>query len=269
MYPETILPIAAHIPHAGTEVPNSVRDQFLSRPDELWREIIRVTDWYTDELFGIPGTAICQTPISRVVVDLERYIDDGLEENAAFGQGVIYAHNTLGGKIRRQISDQERSLLLDNYYRPWHLTLELNIEQQLARWGHCLLLDCHSFPDEPFGHEGEEVVPRPDICLGLNADNTHPWLLKRCVSLFEHHGYSVRTDGPYAGCLVPHKHLGDERVPAITLEINRRLYLQTAEQETYGPGDKPIKSGAFDAVRNDIWSIVLLLAKEATCRAPA
>ena len=48
MYPETILPIVAHIPHAGTKIPNAVRDQFLPDPGELWREIDMVTDWYTD-----------------------------------------------------------------------------------------------------------------------------------------------------------------------------------------------------------------------------
>jgi hypothetical protein len=57
MYPETILPIVAHIPHAGTGVPDAVRDQFLHYPGELWREIAMVTDWYTDELFGLPGPA--------------------------------------------------------------------------------------------------------------------------------------------------------------------------------------------------------------------
>ena len=71
MYPETILPIAAHIPHSGTAIPDSVRSQFLHWEGELWREIAMVTDWYTDELFGIPGIAVTQTPISRIVVDLE------------------------------------------------------------------------------------------------------------------------------------------------------------------------------------------------------
>ena len=79
MYPEIILPITAHIPHPGTGIPDAVRDQFIPWPGELWREIAMVTDWYTDELFGLPGIAATQTPINRVVVDLERYSDDSLE----------------------------------------------------------------------------------------------------------------------------------------------------------------------------------------------
>ena len=202
MYPETILPIAAHIPHAGTVVPDALRYQFLPWDGELWREIAMVTDWYTDELFGIPGIAVTQTPISRVVVDLERYTDDSKEEKAAFGQGVIYTHNTLGEQIRTELSEPERRLLLDNYYRPWHLQLELNVVQQLARWGHCLLLDCHSFPDEPFAHEEDHGQFRPDICLG-SCENTPGWLLDSCRGLFLQRGYSVAVDFPYSGCLVP------------------------------------------------------------------
>lgn len=265
MYPETILPIAAHIPHAGTVVPEPVRDQFLPWAGELWREIAMVTDWYTDELFGIPGIAVTQTPISRVVVDLERYADDSLEKNAAYGMGVIYTHNTLGEQIRAELSEPKRRLLLDNYYRPWHLQLELNVVQQLARWGRCLLLDCHSFPDDPFAHEEDHGQPRPDICLG-SCDNTPRWLLDSCRDLFLQRGYSVAVDFPYSGCLVPARCHRDPRVPALMIEINRRLYLKPASREAYRLGNVPIRLRSFDRLRNDIWSVILSLAQETECR---
>ncbi len=260
------MPIAANIPHAGTEIPEAVRDQFLPYQGELWREVAMVTDWYTDELFGIPGIAVSQTLINRVVVDLERYSDDDLEEQAAVGQGVIYTHNTLGEQIRRKLSSVERRLLLENYYRPWNLNLELNIEQQLARWGYCLLLDCHSFPNEPFAFEDDRGFSRPDICLGVSGSNTPGWLVDSCQDHFLKRGYTVGVDFPYAGCLVPERFLDDDRVPAIMLEINRRLYLKPAVREMYRNGDLPLRLGGFDVLRNDIWSVVLLLAREVVCR---
>jgi len=267
MYPETILPIAAHIPHAGTEVPDAVRDQFLPYPGALWRDIATLTDWYTDELFGMPGIAVSQTPISRVVVDLERYIDDELEEKAAFGQGVIYTHNTLGEEIRREISKAERNLLVENYYRPWHLQLQLNVEQQLEQWGHCLLLDCHSFPDEPFPHEDDHDLPRPDICLGYNCHNTPQWLMDCCIDLFLGCGYkTVGIDFPYAGCLVPDSYRGDARVPSIMVEINRRLYQQPVVREAFRLGNIPIKLPQFEALKNDIWSVMLALSQLTKCK---
>ena len=115
MYPATTLPITAHIPHAGHAIPIRVRDHFLPGAPELWQELVALTDWYTDELFGLPGIAISQTPINRLVVDLERFTDDTLEEKAAVGQGVIYTHNTLGERIRRTLSDRERYQLLEHW----------------------------------------------------------------------------------------------------------------------------------------------------------
>jgi N-formylglutamate amidohydrolase len=265
MYPETILPIVAHIPHAGTDIPTAVRDQFLIDQTELWQEVTALTDWYTDELFTLPGIAVSQTPISRIVVDLERYTDDSLEEKAAFGQGVIYSHSTEDKPIRRELSEKERRQLLDNFYRPWHLQLELNIEQQIARWGHCLLLDCHSFPSEPFANEDDRGRPRPDICLGT-GNNTPQWLVDHAVDLFRNQGYSVEVDFPYPGCLVPDRFQGDPRVPAIMIEINRHLYLEPLLPGAHQHGSAPATLPRFDALKNGIWSVMLSLSQVATCR---
>ncbi len=266
MYPETILPIVAHIPHAGTELPSAVRDQFVQDPEELWREVVTVTDWYTDELFGLPGIAKVQTPINRVVLDLERFVDDEQEEQAAVGQGVIYSHDSRGEQLRRVLSDEEHQSLLDDYYHPWHLKLEMDIEQQLGCWGHCLQLDCHSFPDEAFENRAPYEVTPPDICLGVHSVNTPQWLIDSCRMLFRDRGYSVSVDFPYAGCLVPDRFAGNKQVPSIMLEINRRLYLKPSHREAYRLGNVPIKTANFETLRNDIWADMLLLAQEAQCR---
>ena len=265
MYPETILPITAHIPHAGTAIPSAVRHQFTPNQQALWKEILRLTDWYTDELFSIPGIAKSQTPISRLVLDLERYSEDEQEDNAQFGQGVIYTHNTLGELIRHEPAPAERQLLLDTYYRPWHLKLETNLEQQLQRWGYCLLLDCHSFPNKPFSHEYDNGRARPDICLGTSI-NTPSWLMEACCSFFQDSGYTVEVNFPYSGCLVPNRFEADIRVPAIMIEINRRLYLEAVQPITAESNSPPMKSAEFETVRNDIWASMLSLALEASHR---
>lgn len=265
MYPETILPIAAHIPHAGTKIPPAVRYQFVPDQQALWNEILRLTDWYTDELFSLPGIVKSQSPISRIVIDLERYCEDDLEDNARFGQGVIYTHNTHGECMRHEPSPAERQLLLDTYYRPWHLKLETNLEQQLERWGYCLLVDCHSFPDEPFFHESDNGRDRPDICLGTSI-NTPSWLMVACYSFFRDRGYTVVVNFPYAGCLVPSRFEGDIRVPTIMIEINRRLYLEPVQPISNRPNSPPMKSAEFETIKNDIWAAMLGLALEASHR---
>ncbi|MCB0638311.1 MAG: N-formylglutamate amidohydrolase [Lewinella sp.] len=268
MYPETILPIVAHIPHAGIEIPAAVRGQFVPGSAELWREILLLSDWYTDELFAVPGIATVKTPISRLVVDLERFTDNSREPRAAVGQGVVYTHRTDGSPLRRQLSDSERRNLLENYYRPWHLQLELDIIQQTTRWGHCLLLDCHSFPDEPFANEQPDRRGRPDICLGLSDSNSPAWLVDSFTEAFTRAGYSVELDTPYAGCLVPEQFRGNPSVPAIMVEVNRRLYLEWNASNPIGECRLPDKTQGFDQLRYDICSIMLQVTQELHCRLP-
>ena len=86
-------------------------------------------------------------------------------------------------------------------------------------------------------------------------------MLDSCRDLFLQRGYSVAVDFPYSGCLVPERFHGDLRVPAILIEVNRRLYLKPASRDVYRLGNVPLKLGSFEGFRNDIWSIMLSLAQ--------
>ena len=220
----SFLPLVIHAPHAGTQVPSIARDTLLDTAD--WQaEINRMTDWYTPSLFHLPGAGLCATPVSRLVVDLERFTDDAKEPRATVGQGVIYTHDSNGRRLRCELAAEERRQWLDQWYRPWHLKLELDVLTCLQRHSTCLLVDAHSFPARPLGNEDETVQPRPDICLGTGA-NTPGWLLDAARHWCARHGLSVAVDDPYAGCLVPEVYQGDPRVVALMVEVNRALYLQ-------------------------------------------
>jgi len=81
------LSLVIHTPHAGTTIPASERSTYTNLP-AVDAELSRLTDWFTDELFAIDGAAVVSTPISRLLVDVERFIDDALEPKAAVGPGV-------------------------------------------------------------------------------------------------------------------------------------------------------------------------------------
>jgi N-formylglutamate deformylase len=218
------LPLVVHAPHAGTHVPVIARESLID-PDRLRADINRLTDWYTSDLFQLPGAALCATLVSRLVVDLERYTEETLEPRAAVGQGVIYTHDSQGQRLRPELAPEQRRLWLDNWYRPWHLKLELDVLGSLQRHGACLLVDAHSFPARPLPNEDDAGRERPDICLGTCA-NTPGWLLDYALNWCRLQGFSVAVDFPYAGCLVPAVYAADRRVPAIMVEVNRGLYLQ-------------------------------------------
>jgi N-formylglutamate amidohydrolase len=204
-----------------------VVNQFVSQ-ELLQQNIHALTDWFTDELFTIPGASAVCTPISRVVLDTERFTDDAQEPAARFGQGVIYTHGVNGEPLRRAPSDQERAHLLENYYTPWHLKLEASIYEHLQEFGFCAVIDCHSFPNERLPTETGQTTQRPDICIGTHASNTPCWLTEVVSSEFIKHGLSVALDQPFAGALLPDVFKGDARVLSLMIEINRDLYLLPA-----------------------------------------
>ena len=63
-----------HIPHSSTHIPGRVRNQFVLCESALQREMDQMTDWFTDEIFGgLAGTSDVIFPVSRLVVDPERF----------------------------------------------------------------------------------------------------------------------------------------------------------------------------------------------------
>src|SRR5438067_6724604 len=91
-----------HIPHSSTVVPDDVRRTFVLSDSALERELLRLTDRYTDELFALEPlrTIPVVFGVSRLVVDPERFTDDALEPMAARGMGVVYMAATDGAPLR-------------------------------------------------------------------------------------------------------------------------------------------------------------------------
>ena len=105
--------LVRHIPHSSVVIPERDREAFLLSDAQLERELLLLTDRYTDELFGdVPGPAVI-SPVSRLVVDMERFEDDELEPMAACGMGVVYTKTHDGRALRRVPSETERNELLD------------------------------------------------------------------------------------------------------------------------------------------------------------
>ncbi len=88
--------VVLHIPHASTVIPTSCRQDFLLTNAELEQEVLAVTDWFTDELFHLDGAARSILPVSRLIVDPERFADDSAEPQAEVGRGVIYTQTWRG-----------------------------------------------------------------------------------------------------------------------------------------------------------------------------
>jgi N-formylglutamate amidohydrolase len=222
-----------HIPHDSLVIPEDVRSSFLLPDLELEAELRRMTDHFTQALFaGRRGSAaVIRAPVSRLVVDVERFADDAEEPMAARGMGVLYEVTSHLTPLRGRAPPAEREALLRAWYHPHHDALEAAVAAALGGYGQCLIIDCHSFPEIalPYERAGPATV-RPDICIGADDFHTSVALTEAFVTAFSQDGRTVRVNDPFAGALVPRsRYRRDPRVAAVMVEVNRRLYLNEAD----------------------------------------
>lgn len=198
-----------------------------------------MTDHLTDQLFDIPGVATVRFPVSRLVLDPERFESDAQEIMAAIGMGVVYTRTAARTPLRRPLAPHEREQLIERWYRPHHAGLTRAVSAAMKSHDRCLVIDAHSFPPRPLPYELDQDPHRPDICIGTDSFHTPGWLGELAVRLCREAGWTVDVNRPFAGALVPTVYYGvDARVSAIMIEVNRELYLDEATAQASDGFDK-------------------------------
>ncbi len=230
-----------HIPHAATAIPPAVRRALLLDEAALARELLRMTDHFTDALFSPgagAGDSVLRFPVSRLAVDPERFEDDAREPMARLGMGVIYTRTSSGTALRRPPTDAQRRALLAAWYHPHHRALLAAVQRELAAGGRCLVVDCHSFPARALPYE-DAALARPDFCVGTDAYHTPAALRDALLRTFRRRGCTTAVDQPFSGALVPLPcYRRDRRVAAVMIEVKRSLYMDEATGERHGGFDR-------------------------------
>ena len=222
-------PLLVHIPHSSLQVPPPWRDQIVLSDEELERELLVMTDRYTDELFSqppaTPGVIFCNR-LSRLVFDPERFEDPQAEGMEDVGMGAVYVRTSDGRALRsKPFSDPEREHILARLFRPYARAIGDTVGGLLDSFGCCLILDCHSFPERPAPYEDAQL-DRPDICLGSEDFHCPDELVARMEDLLEASGLRVAHNTPFAGSYVPLPYYRrDKRVASLMIEVNRKLYM--------------------------------------------
>jgi N-formylglutamate deformylase len=221
-----VQPIVFHIPHASTVTPADAG--FSASPEQIADEIRVLTDHHTDTIysaFAEQGDAVIIAPVSRLVVDVERFPDDQLEPMSAHGMGAVYTHGYDGAELRSSLDGREA--LMQCYYHPHHHALESAVAAQLSKHGRAVILDCHSFPElvRPYARR-DSVTPRPEICIGTDAFHTPSRVAEALERAYLNRGYSVARNTPFAGAIVPLSAYGkDARVTSVMIELRRDIYM--------------------------------------------
>lgn len=217
-----------HIPHASTNIPAEIKSSVKLSYQELVKELLVMTDSFTDDIFNNENPDIVSIiyPVSRLVIDPERFADDANEPMSGKGMGVIYEKTSDGKSLRKRPSQAKRDSLLQKYYHPHHEKLAAAVKKELERKGYSLIIDCHSFSSIPLPHEYDQSPDRPDICIGTDQYHTPAWLSETVNDLFVRAGLSVEINRPFSGSIVPMKYyLSNPKVLSVMIELNSKLYM--------------------------------------------
>ena len=227
----------------------------------------RSEDSFVDELFAdIPAlgmSLVCAT-FPRAFCDANRepweldpaMFDDALPSwvntaspRVGAGLGTIAKIVASGEPIYRgRLRFAEAEARIQSCWEPFHAALTTEIESAHARFGACVLIDCHSMP-------ANALPPRSqvDIVLGdAHGTACAPSVVQAVEEVLTHLGFSVRRNDPYAGGFIT-RHYGRPRhnIHAVQIEINRTLYMDEARIE---------RLAGFDALRHRLTQAAAALA---------
>lgn len=111
-------------------------------------------------------------------------------------------------------------------WMPYHEALAAMLGATAARFGACLLVDCHSMPHQP-------RTGAPDFVLGdAHGTSCAPAITRFVEASLTQMGFAVRRNDPYAGGYVT-RHYGRPRdgTHALQIEISRGLYMDETRLE--------------------------------------
>ena len=201
-----------HVPHSSTRIPDF---SSYTNVGLVQSQIDLLTDWGTDKIFKVDGVDSVVCDWSRVFCDVERLVDDPLESS---GYGIFYTHTDDGVCFR---DESYKNKIVEDYYNRYHARLTELTRSKEKEHGVCYIVDCHSYPNEPFIRENATEKYRPDVCIGTN-ENTPKFMLDMFVNFFVLEGYDVGINQPFSGAIIPQ---GCSDTYSIMIEFNRNLYM--------------------------------------------
>lgn len=237
------VPLVFASAHSGQDYPAELVAEARLAPLALRRS----EDSFVDELFAAApahGAPLIAATFPRVWCDVNREpweLDPAMFEGplppwvnttsprVGAGLGTIARIVATGETVyRRRLTFAEAEARIRGCWEPYHASLAELIAQTRARFGFCLLIDCHSMPAHP-----AQAANPPDMVLGdAHGTACAPRATRLVEDLLVSRGYRVRRNDPYAGGYVT-RHYGRPRdgVHALQIEIARGLYMNEVRIE--------------------------------------
>lgn len=226
------LPVVISVPHGGEVVAPELIDRTLLTKEDIFSD----GDPLTRQLYNFRSEVafLCETPIARATIDLNRPPTSVPPENL---DGVVKSHTTFGKRIycNNRIPRRDTlNLLLSKYYTPFHQRLERCSRRSDIFCG----LDCHTMLDQAPVISDEYGQKRPFICLSNNGDimgekvegrrlTCSPELINSLAKYLQQEfpgkANNILLNEPFRGGHIVREH--SKNLPWIQIELNRSAYL--------------------------------------------
>jgi len=232
-------------PHSGSHYPAEFVS--ASRLDPV--TLRRSEDAFVDELFADVselGAPLIKALFPRAYVDVNRepyeldpaMFVDSLPDyvnirspRVAGGLGTIARVVANGAEIyRAKLSFAEAKARIESLWQPYHETLAQLIGETKRRFGHSLVIDCHSMPSIGGPMDRDPGRRRVDFVLGdCHGASCAPEITDEAERCLKELGYVVARNDPYAGGFTT-RHYGrpNAHEHAMQVEVNRALYMDEA-----------------------------------------
>ena len=231
-------PLLVSMPHAGTEIPDELRGDYVPRA-----LAVEDTDWHLPRLYNcLPalGASLLRPRYSRYLIDLNRPPDDTPMYPGAANTELCPTRFFTGDPLYREgrePSPQERLRRLETHWRPYHQALRDELDRIKAEHGFALLWDAHSIRSEiPWLFDNR----LPDLNIGTaGGASAHDSITQAVADAATRHaGISHVVNGRFKGGYIT-RHYGDppQHVHAVQLEMCQSLYMN--EQSPYEYREEP------------------------------
>jgi N-formylglutamate amidohydrolase len=231
------LPMVLVSPHSGDRYPA----EFLAMSRLDAHTLRRSEDSHVDALFAaapMMGMPLLKALFPRAYVDVNRekyeldpsMFDGPLPSHVIThssridaGLGTIPKVVARGFEIySKKLSFAEAEARISACYRPFHRKLKELVDATMAKFGHCLVIDCHSMPSEEAGRGGGVDFVLGD-CHGASCSHQIISVVEDDLRRF---GYQVARNEPYSGGYIT-SHYGKPGLGlhSFQIEINRALYM--------------------------------------------
>lgn len=200
-------------------------------------------DAYVDQLFQSAtqyGARFLCSTTPRAYVDLNRGADEldpalinglrhaGHNPRVSSGLGVV-PRVVAGGRAiyHGKIALGEAQKRLAEHWHPYHETLQSLLDENVAKFGEAILVDCHSMPHEAVMNLCKGAKKCPEIVLGDRfGASAASEIVNQVEAAFLRAGFETARNTPFAGAYMA-QHYGrpSRNQHVVQIEIDRSLYL--------------------------------------------